>query len=506
MEPAETETRRPDAITITAWCIILLGAAVRLREYFFNRSLWLDEATLALNIAARSFAELTGRLDHAQIAPVGFLFLEKAAVELIGINEFALRLFPLLGGIASLFLFYYLTRECLTRRAGLIALAMFTFSNSLIYYSSEVKPYSSDVTVALAILLAEYSVVRSNGDVKSFMWLGLIGALGIVLSLPSVFVLSGFLVVWTPYWFLLRERRTNAIRLIIVGMLWLAIFLPLYLIRPHPAPPMYVFWQGGFLPRTSSGIHALLWLIHAPFSGLEAETLGLRPFWLATAAFSLGCWSLWRTARRWFSLLLSPIALALIAALLRLYPMQSGRLLLFLLPSYLIGIAAGLDFIYESIEGVGPAIAFVLTLVIFVPTFRVAMRALRTPPRHEEIKTVLDYVAGSGKPGDEIYVYGPSQAAFDFYTRYFPKYQLDGMTIVRGRPVTVDASLYESDLQQLRGHPRTWIVVSHWWHRDDPQRHFDDKTTILNVLDRMGKREATFQATGAAAYLYDLAG
>ena len=62
-----------------------------------------DEAMIALNIERRSYAELFGTLDFNQAAPLGFLWLEKAAVQLLGPSELALRLWPLLAGIAALF-------------------------------------------------------------------------------------------------------------------------------------------------------------------------------------------------------------------------------------------------------------------------------------------------------------------------------------------------------------------------------------------------------------------
>jgi hypothetical protein len=57
------------------WGIILLGAVLRLRQYLLNRSLWADEASLAVNLVNRSFGELTELLDYHQAAPVGFLFI-----------------------------------------------------------------------------------------------------------------------------------------------------------------------------------------------------------------------------------------------------------------------------------------------------------------------------------------------------------------------------------------------------------------------------------------------
>ena len=75
-----------------------------------NRSLWADEAVLALNIVNRSYWELLQPLDYEQGAPVGFLLVEKLAIGVFGNNEYALRLFPLLSGIISLFLFYILAK------------------------------------------------------------------------------------------------------------------------------------------------------------------------------------------------------------------------------------------------------------------------------------------------------------------------------------------------------------------------------------------------------------
>ena len=93
--------------------VITLGVAARTAHFFANRSLWLDEAMLGLNIGERSFAELLQPLAFNQAAPLGFLWLEKLAVTLLGVSEMALRLFPLLAGIFGLFVFAVLGRRLL---------------------------------------------------------------------------------------------------------------------------------------------------------------------------------------------------------------------------------------------------------------------------------------------------------------------------------------------------------------------------------------------------------
>ena len=90
--------------------------------------------------------------------------VQRASVQLFGPNEYALRLFPLLCGLASLFLFYYLAKKCLNRKAVPIAIALFAILLPLIYYSSEAKQYSSDVAVALCLLAVAAPLSRTVAD------------------------------------------------------------------------------------------------------------------------------------------------------------------------------------------------------------------------------------------------------------------------------------------------------------------------------------------------------
>ena len=133
------------------WGLICLGVVVRIFQYLFNRSLWLDEAGLAVNIVNRSFLELFRPLDCQQAAPIGFLLVEKCLVQLFGNNEYVLRLFPFICGVASLFLFYKLTRDYIQTRTVLLPVGLLAISALQVRYSSEVKQYSTDMAVALLL-------------------------------------------------------------------------------------------------------------------------------------------------------------------------------------------------------------------------------------------------------------------------------------------------------------------------------------------------------------------
>ena len=125
----------------TVGVILLLGLLMRLKQYLIGRSLWLDEAMLALNIVNRDFVGLFQPLDYDQGAPVGFLLVEKTLNVLFGDHEFVLRFFPFIAGLAALGLFYVLLRQTTSGIGLWTGLALFATGSELIYYSSEMKQY-----------------------------------------------------------------------------------------------------------------------------------------------------------------------------------------------------------------------------------------------------------------------------------------------------------------------------------------------------------------------------
>ena len=126
------------ALVVTVLAV-LAGAALRIREYVFDRSLWLDELSVVDNLLHRSFHGLTEPLGGQQAAPVGWLWAEKAVGDLVGANEYGYRVFPLLGSLVALVLFVLVGRRLVGARAAAVATVLFALSPQLIFYGSEVK-------------------------------------------------------------------------------------------------------------------------------------------------------------------------------------------------------------------------------------------------------------------------------------------------------------------------------------------------------------------------------
>ena len=82
---------------------LVIGALARVIRYYLCFPLWDDESFLCVNFIGRSYAELLQPLDYHQVAPVLFLWIERAVVQIFGFNEYSLRLVPLVTSLGSLF-------------------------------------------------------------------------------------------------------------------------------------------------------------------------------------------------------------------------------------------------------------------------------------------------------------------------------------------------------------------------------------------------------------------
>ncbi|MBS0263002.1 MAG: hypothetical protein JSS02_13740, partial [Planctomycetes bacterium] len=97
-----------------AWAFVWLGVALRVVSYLLCKPLWVDECLLAEHFITWSYWQLTDPLVNGQVAPIGFLWIELTAVKWLGYSEWSLRLFPLLCGVGSLFLFRRLAARLLS--------------------------------------------------------------------------------------------------------------------------------------------------------------------------------------------------------------------------------------------------------------------------------------------------------------------------------------------------------------------------------------------------------
>lgn len=477
----------------SSWLIICLGVVLRLAQYLFNRSLWLDESLLALNITNRSFSELLEPLDYYQGAPVGFLILEKLAIQAFGNNDYVLRLLPFLSGIISLFLFYQVARRLIQPQSVPLALGLFAISGPLIYYSSEVKQYSSDVAIALLLLYAVLDLVQSsNLNASRIALYAVLGAAAIWFSHPATFVLAGAGASLTLL-DLSRREWARIRRLSMIYLLWALSLVAFYFVSLRDLCSNDVlldYWTGAFMPLSLD----FSWYIDSFFRLFE-RAAGLSMSGIAALTFLVGCVSMFSKRKEILFTLISPVILVLLASGFHKYPF-AGRFLLFIVPSLLLLIADGAGQIRQKTMHSAAVVGIVLIGLLFLHPSYLASYHLVRPRTKQEVKPVIAYLEEHRQDGDVLYLYHASQYAFKYYAE---RYGFDDDDYIVG--LESYGSDWEDDigdLDRLRGQGRVWILFS----------HIDqDKTNcFLTHLDSIGKGLDSFEGTGAAVYLYDLSG
>lgn len=428
MTGGRTKPPAPSIWPFIAWGLCVAGAVVRVALYARNRSLWYDEAAVALNIAGRGFVGLLAPLDYLQTAPPLFLWLERAAVLAFGVNEWALRLVPLLAGIATPPMMWRVGRRVLPESAATLAVGLVALSPALARYSVEVKPYALDALVTLLILDHALAAMDPQGGSKRWWTLAATGIVSVAVSTPAVFVLAGGVVYLAATGVAVRDRalvRHAAVLAAVWGatfvVLATTIFRPLLRESSPIGRFMHWYWAANFLtsdpPGFVSKALALVW------SALPDTFLGEGIIPNATSLFLLlivvavVVLVMNHQVPR-VLLLIIPFALLAVASMLRLYPMAQ-RLMLFGAPlSALLVASSQLVFGRALWRRAGAWPTAMVTATILLLAARGLAAQFNSRSGLQESRALVREAAVRHASGAPLWVSGGGEAAWRFYTRW----------------------------------------------------------------------------------------
>lgn len=354
--PTRRELLTPERVRQLVWLFLVLGVAARLARYLLRFPLWCDEGYLAVSFLERGYLGLMEPLEYRQVSPLLFLWAELTAVKLLGFNEYSLRLFSLVCGLASLAVFRHLAGRLFRGTALVLAVGVFAVSYPCIRYSAEVKPYGSDVLVSLVLLTLAVEWLRAP-ERRGYLWiLAILMPLAVGLSYPAVFV-AGAVSVTVAY----RIGRSGNVRgwiawgaynLMLVGS-FAACYLLCTANQSNAAlDATRLWWQSDFPPLTAPAkLLPWLWSAHAgdmlshPFGGRNSgSTLTLLVSLAAVAVL---------VRRRRYALVLlclGPFALNFVAAALQRYPYGGHvRVAMFLAPVICLMAGLGLSWLVEQL-------------------------------------------------------------------------------------------------------------------------------------------------------------
>ena len=356
MRSGRSGQQREEEPTADVWAsrlgsgLLAIGVAYRLYIYLLAFPLWRDEAALALNFVGRDFRGLLGTLDNLQIAPVLFLWIEKAVYQYLGGSTALLRLVPLVAGVAGLIWFERLARRCLAPLPAALAVGCLAVTPTPVHLASTVKPYSLDLLVAVLLLLLAVGYLQAPQRIRCLAVLAFVVPFAIASSFPAVFVAGAVGLMLSP---VVWRQGGRAARGWFIAFLVLCIGTFLIQLRfvggaSHDPESIAVreymaaFWKDGFLPRHP--LPALHWLVRCHVGHMFSYPVAFNGGGLLGLILAvLGCRVLW--GQRQFHLLglcLLPFALNFVAGMLHRYPYAGDqRLEQHLLPGLCLLLGSG---------------------------------------------------------------------------------------------------------------------------------------------------------------------
>ena len=343
---------RVNSVQWRAWALVValaIGATFRVTEWAGNQPLWLDEAYLANQILPRPWPAMFRPLGGAQSAPVGYVLLVKALAEALGDGERVLRLASLVAGLAAMPLGVAVFRSALPPAGRWVAALLLILAGPAVYYSAEFKQYAVESLVTLLCLGAAFAYV-DRPSARRAWWLGACGAVGLVFSLPAVFVLGsvGVVLLFSAW------RNADGVglrRIVCCGAAW-AVVLGLnwvFFLRVYAASEFFkTFWVGGFMPLPPRSLGEWRWLPTA-VQALQQTLLGFewRPAQIVSTVLAIvGFAWLARRGGTKGRIVVGVVLLSLLAAALHRYPFQQ-RLQFFALPCWAAAVGAGVMMLLE---------------------------------------------------------------------------------------------------------------------------------------------------------------
>lgn len=392
--------------------IVLFGIFLRLKGLLINPPFWHDECALAWNIKFKSSLGLFGALRFLQIAPAFFLIFTKLLTKLFGFSEIVFRIIPFLTGCLSIVGFYFLSKKTLIKKHSiLIAMLLFAINERLINYSFEFKPYNVDVLFTILGLLFFINLDLKKISLKKSLLFGTLLMLAPLFSFTSLFIIAGGFV--TVFFKKIKSDLLKKACLMLPSTLSGVFYLIFHATNTRNMTHLANYWQNSFVT------------INPPnFFPLFIESLRylfpMTPFLLF--AFILLLWGTVIFGRE-KSTFLNTSAIGffvlIAASLFHFYPF-SNRLILFLIPIYLLLMMKPLDLISFN-KKIKSILIIIITILAF--GFQIcATKSLiqaKTMNRGENPRAMMEFMVKKLNPSDIIFVNYSSNTEFAYYSSLY---------------------------------------------------------------------------------------
>jgi hypothetical protein len=406
--------------------LAVIGASIAARIYLYTvaPSLWDDEIFLCLAIITHPVSDLVGKLDFEQFAPLGFVWLQRIAIDIAGVSERSLRLVPFLAGCLSVIAAWDASRRLLNSRAAILTAALIGFSPYALRYSDEAKQYGIEVFVSAALLWIVSLCPEPPARFPSGAGLIAAGVIAMFVSTPAIFVLGGIWLFYAACAFGWGKSKNSYIFPAASGVIWAGVFALVYkffLVRQVDSY-LYLFWEPLRFSR-QSGVLNLLNLVTRgfldPLLSLDSRIPALL-YLAGCICLLVGGYVMARERSRVALLLTTPLVIVFCAAAFDKWYF-GARLMMFTLPFCALLVSAG---IYR-IAGLGrpqwSRLLFIGASVLLMAfPIKAAAYGLRHP-QIENLRAAVEFCRARLQPGDTIYVFARSMPGWIYYSMNWVK-------------------------------------------------------------------------------------
>lgn len=442
------------------WLAGLTLAALALRLVALDQQLWYDEMLLAVRWAPLRLWEIVTTYT-SQNQHMLYSVLARAAMDMFGESNWALRLPAVLFGVATVPALYFCAREVTTKHEGLLAAALLTVSYHHVWFSQNARGYTG---LALWTVVTTYFFLRGTreGGLRLWLWYGVTMALGMYTHLTMGFVAVGHFVVLA--WMYVSSARSQRggkssfvtfslvplMGFVLAGVLTLALYAP---VLPQVLART-VGQQSSAAAQVQSAWTNPLWLVLETLRGLAAGAGGAAGYVVlpvGAAILLAGLVSYWRQDRYVVVLMALPGVITAVVMLFlehNLWP----RFFFFAIGFGMIllvrgAIVAG-AWVHAGIQGSPEAgdtkTAWGTALVmLMILASAWSVRSAWIYPK-QDFAGALQFVESQRQPGEPVALAGLAVFPYrEYYKRDWPAV----------------ATRAELDAQRAQGQP-TWLVYA----------------------------------------------
>ncbi|MBD3374864.1 hypothetical protein GF406_07520 [candidate division KSB1 bacterium] len=444
--------------------------------------------------------------------PVLFGLLTRAAVIMFGENHFALRFWPSLFAILSTAAIFFLFRSVYNRGwAWLTIVLSGMIADKMLVNAKALKHYTADIFFCSLILLFAYRIWQYNQK-RDWVLFTLVSGTGIWLAFGTLFTAaSAFAVLF----FVLIWRQKTGTQL---AGAWRNFFVSagvfgLSLAGLYFASIQQAVSNDSFLTHISrSGTQLFDWsrwheisyvgyyLARLAYQAVKLPVYFFNDSWIWGMAVNvLIAWAIYIhiKQKKWplLGFYFLPMLLPLAASFVGNFPFTANRLLLYMLPAYVVLSVYGIRDVFGRLRPDRKMIKLAVAMLLFIPigltgydNMMQVCHLKYAGGRHvdELAHTLVD----SAQDGDTVYLHWGAILPFWVYATDHPagypkQIDLDGkgnLYVIYGHELADDMAAYErhfGELAHIEG--RLWVAFGHLYPTEEMKR----LKTILQTERRL---------------------